>query len=120
MGNPGQQPNRPSNPQSVRVPVEPYLEPELDDPRESAQNLTASGLGLLGAAAVVGVIGWWLLRAGTSEQANPVSRRPGERAEARLLAEFLGFGGLAVLVGGVLVVLAIMSFYKAARKRRRG
>jgi hypothetical protein len=97
---------------------------EQDDPEDSSGNLVISALAMLGAAAMVGVVGWFLIQGGMSEGAAGLASTDhhghthGHRnSEADSLWFLLIAGYGAMFVAAVLVLFALISLAKLAMRK---
>src|SRR5262249_34515786 len=82
---------------------------EQDEPEESPQNLVISSLAMLGAAVLIGLVGWWLLKGGFSEGTSGLvahDKHGHPTGSSRILSGLVVGGVIAMFVAGVLALFA--------------
>jgi hypothetical protein len=110
--------NEPNALDSLRALVEETE--EQDDPSDTTGNLLVSALAMLAGAAVVGVVGWWLLKGGLAaehdwaKEHHPHHPRD-QGTNPGILLMLAGSGGL--FGAAVLAIFALVSVSKIVMKR---
>lgn len=90
---------------------------EDDDPRDTTRNLIISALAMVGLAAIVAPVGWWLLKGAMAAVHDNPDPHNGNDISLWLFI----LGGGAILVATVLVLFALICMGKIAlRKLRAG
>jgi TRAP-type C4-dicarboxylate transport system permease small subunit len=91
---------------------------ENDDPGDSNRNLLISGVAMLVVAGVVAFVGWWLLKGGWTVMSETQTLQHRPRHDPSGLGTLMMLAGAAVMFGGVvLVVFALVSFWKVVMRR---
>ncbi len=88
-----------------------------DDPVESNKILAVAGLAMLGAAALLGLFGWWLLQGGIAAHAATPTSHGHRRSDFNISDLMVLAGAGALFATAVLVIFALISFSKIAMRK---